>query len=175
MYIILILIVVIICIVTLVVVNGNNKNQKNIIEKKSEHFNGIGKSTNINNHYNLVNTGNGNQWNLKGNGNMNVFGVNNFLGGITSSDCYKLDNSTCLRFSNCGVAIKNSEAKCVPADIQGPLFENSEKFIYHDYDGKHIFNESEITVSRPITYFYNDYDAYQVGLQNGGILSRFSN
>lgn len=62
----------------------------------------------------------------------------NLLDSKINENCYNInDLSKCSNNNNCGLLIKNSVAKCIPGDIDGPFFENSQdsKWMYNGIIG----------------------------------------
>ncbi len=80
--------------------------------------------------------------------------------GKRSNDCYELSERDCMKYSNCGLCLKDGKAQCIPGDQQGPLFKEScERWIHTDYRDRYIFGEKVVTVTPPFDYFYPDYEA----------------
>ena len=80
--------------------------------------------------------------------------------GKRSKDCYELNSSDCMKYSNCGLCIKNGTQKCIPGDHHGPLFkEGCQRWIHTDYRDRHIFGEKNMTITPPYDYAYPYYEA----------------
>ncbi len=80
--------------------------------------------------------------------------------GQTSNDCYNLSKRDCMKYSNCGLCMKDGKMECIPGDEHGALFkEDCEKWIYTNYYDRHIFGEKVVTVSDPWNAFYPEYEA----------------
>ena len=80
--------------------------------------------------------------------------------GKRSLDCYKHNKRECMKYSNCGLCIKDGKMQCIPGDVQGPLFkEDCEDWMYNNYYDRYIFGEKVVTVSPPWSKFYPDYEA----------------
>lgn len=96
--------------------------------------------------YNLPDYANHNYWDL------------NQVGKI-ANDCYELNDKDCIKYSNCGLCIKDDKLKCIPGDVQGPLFkEDCEGWIYTDYNDRYIFGEKVTTMTPPWNKFYSEYE-----------------
>lgn len=80
--------------------------------------------------------------------------------GKRSLDCYKQNKRNCMKYSNCGLCLKDGKMTCIPGDVQGPLFkEDCEGWIHTNYYDRHIFGEKVVTISPPWSKFYPDYEA----------------
>jgi hypothetical protein len=95
--------------------------------------------------------------------------------GPISNDCYKLNETDCLKTSNCGLCLSTDfkkisggfatengkpNAKCMPGDYEGPLFkEGCERWVHANYRDRSAFRERTITISPPHDYRYPDYEA----------------
>lgn len=79
--------------------------------------------------------------------------------GKRALDCYNLNKRDCMKYSNCGLCLKDGKSKCVPGDEQGPLFEeNCEHWVHTNYYDRHIFDEKVTRISRPFDYHYPEYE-----------------
>ena len=92
--------------------------------------------------------------------------------GKVTSDCYDKNKKDCLNYSNCGLCYKNKKLKCVPGDVQGPLFkQNCKKWMYKNYYDRFLYgkifykskspNNDDNTVTRisdPWNAFYPGYE-----------------
>lgn len=79
--------------------------------------------------------------------------------GNHANDCYKLNNSNCLKYSNCGVCIKNGKTQCVPGDIDGPFFKDNCKYWTYDAKyGNNVISNKEITTTLPWNKFYPEFE-----------------
>ena len=97
--------------------------------------------------FNSIPISSGNPWNYN-----NV--------GPTTSDCYNLDNKTCLQYSNCGLCLKDNKSTCLPGDEQGPFFvEDCQKWAYTNfYDGR-TTDDKQTIITPPWNTFYPIYEA----------------
>ena len=65
-----------------------------------------------------------------------------------------------MKYSNCGLCLKDGKQECIPGDVQGPLFkEDCEGWQHTNYYDRHIFGEKVVTLSPPWSKFYPDYEA----------------
>jgi hypothetical protein len=79
----------------------------------------------------------------------------------TSLDCYKETPRNCMKYSNCGLCVKNNNLTCLPGDVQGPYFdEHCENWVYTNYYDRHIFGEKVTTITPAWNKFYPDYEAW---------------
>ena len=79
--------------------------------------------------------------------------------GPRSTDCYKLKGNNCLKYSNCGLCVKDGNLQCIPGDEQGPLFkEDCQGWIYTNYYDNSIFNEKVTSITPPWSMFYPEYE-----------------
>lgn len=80
--------------------------------------------------------------------------------GNRSLDCYKLDKRDCMKYSNCGLCVKDGKMECIPGDTQGPLFkEDCHGWMHTNYYDRYAFGERVTTISPPWSMFYPDYEA----------------
>lgn len=79
--------------------------------------------------------------------------------GMKAKDCYGLPRNECLRYSNCGICMKNGRSECMPGDEQGPFFkEDCQGWAYSNVYDRYIFGERVTTVTPPWSMFYPDYE-----------------
>ena len=80
--------------------------------------------------------------------------------GKRALDCYELNKSDCMKYSNCGICLKDGEQKCIPGDVQGPFFkEDCERWQHTNYQDRYIFGEKVVTVTPSWNKFYPEYEA----------------
>ena len=78
-----------------------------------------------------------------------------------SKDCYEHTERDCMKYSNCGLCLRDGKSNCIPGDYHGPLFkEGCERWIHTDYRDRHIFGEKVVTMTPPHDYAYTDYEAW---------------
>ncbi len=76
--------------------------------------------------------------------------------GPESSNCYKLDNKSCLKYTNCGIC----NDLCVPGDVNGPYFKGGcDDWTYTNFDN-HIFGEKDTSVTPSFDKRYIDYEQW---------------
>lgn len=81
--------------------------------------------------------------------------------GNDATDCYGLSSGDCLKYSNCGLCLKNKKSKCVPGDQQGPYFKTGcKKWAYGNYYDKQLFDEADINVTPSFDHRYPDYEIW---------------
>jgi len=79
--------------------------------------------------------------------------------GKRNNDCYKLDKRNCMKYSNCGLCVKDGHSTCVPGDIQGPFYtDRCSSWIYTDYYDRHIFGEKVVTETPSWNVLYPEYE-----------------
>jgi hypothetical protein len=79
--------------------------------------------------------------------------------GHKALDCYSLNKRDCMKYSNCGLCLKDGNQQCVPGDVQGPLFKDGcEQWMHTNYYDRFIFGERVLTVSPPWSKQYRDYE-----------------
>lgn len=80
--------------------------------------------------------------------------------GKESPDCYSEKPENCLNFSNCGFCSNQGLNKCLPGDANGPYFKgNCGKWLYSNYEDRHIFKEKVTSPVNSWDTFYDDYEA----------------
>ena len=85
--------------------------------------------------------------------------------GAVSRDCYTEKPGNCLKYSNCGICLNNCDkdgnfkkSKCMPGDINGPLFtETCNKWKYSNYDT--MYDETVTDVTDPWSKRYTTYES----------------
>lgn len=81
--------------------------------------------------------------------------------GNTTEDCYNTPVNSCLKYTNCGICLNEGDPKCLPGDIDGPLFSTQcNRWVYSDYWPKHMFDEKITTNTLPFNHFYQHYEVY---------------
>lgn len=81
--------------------------------------------------------------------------------GKKALDCYSLDKRDCMKYSNCGLCLKDGKMECIPGDEQGPLFkEGCRGWMHTNYYDRNIFGERVTTISPPWSHQYADYEAW---------------
>jgi len=79
--------------------------------------------------------------------------------GRTATDCYTLDKRNCLKYSNCGICMKDGIKQCIPGDNYGPYFtENCNLWEYNNYYNRYIFGDRINRVIPPWNRLYSDYE-----------------
>ena len=81
--------------------------------------------------------------------------------GKTHSDCYRLKGNGCLKYSNCGLCLKDGEVSCIPGDDFGPFFkEDCMGWVNTNIYDSHIFNDERVLRGYPPwNMFYPTYEA----------------
>ena len=75
--------------------------------------------------------------------------------GNINVDCYSLDKDTCNNYSSCGLCMKDGQFKCIPSDVDGPLFkEKCYRSMYTNYQERDMFGEKSTRIFAPGDYFY---------------------
>lgn len=70
--------------------------------------------------------------------------------GPRSNDCYTETPKDCTKYMNCGLCHSYGKTKCLPGDIQGPLFtENCDFWQHTDYYDNRIFGQKVETTLAP--------------------------
>nr|QBK88562.1 MAG: uncharacterized protein LCMiAC01_02390 [Mimivirus LCMiAC01] len=79
--------------------------------------------------------------------------------GPESTDCYKLNKKNCVKYSNCGLCLKNGRLNCLPGDEQGPFFKEDCMGWFHNnhYDRYHI-GEKVLRATPPWNMHYPSYE-----------------
>lgn len=81
--------------------------------------------------------------------------------GKRHDDCYKLDERGCMKYSNCGLCVKDGKKQCVPGDEHGPFFKaNCDAWMHTNVYDRHIFKEKVTTYYPPWSHFYPDYEIF---------------
>ena len=84
--------------------------------------------------------------------------------GTQTNDCYEKSLNECPNYTNCGIATVGGKKKCIPGDVEGPLFETGTQFdqwTYKDQYSKYIFNESDdLRQYNTWSTFYPIYDVF---------------
>lgn len=93
--------------------------------------------------------------------------------GKTALDCYKQQPRDCLKYSNCGICMKDGIMQCKPGDVNGPFFEDQcNNWIFKNVYDRRIFKEEVTTVSPPWNRFLPEFEVFfpepssYAGLQN---------
>jgi hypothetical protein len=85
--------------------------------------------------------------------------------GDNAVDCHaETTPAGCLRYSDCGLMLKDNKMKCVPGDVHGPYFvDDANGWIYKNFYDEYIFGNETINrnaVYYPWNKFYSrDYEA----------------
>lgn len=91
--------------------------------------------------------------------------------GKRALDCYDLNKRDCMKYSNCGLCLKDGKQNCIPGDAQGPFFkQDCQGWQYTDYRDRYIFGEKVTYLTPPWSKFYPDYEARWVSPQSRATL-----
>jgi hypothetical protein len=82
--------------------------------------------------------------------------------GPNASNCYDLDNKSCLKYSNCGICRSGYNTKCVPGDEMGSFFEGGCDDWVYTSNTDHIFLEKSTSVTPSYDKQYIDYEQWYI-------------